>query len=180
MLQLSRQWKGTCSWIFSKQSYRDWFSSTQSSILWFHARPGAGKSVLASHLIQLFEDAEETSAYFCFRYNNDLLRSPQSLLRSFAYQLAQNHRCACLALLELRKEAINISESKIGVVWKKLFLDTLLKTPFERPVYLIIDALDEAEPSERLSFMNYLADISKKSEKFQNRHLQSLYQGDCQ
>ena len=80
LIQTSRRWPATCQWITQKPINSHWMSGTESSILWFHARPGAGKSVLASHLIRMCEDSDQLCAYLCFRYNNAILRSPQSLL----------------------------------------------------------------------------------------------------
>lgn len=81
-LQRIRQWPNTCHWIFSKASYCDWMLGVLPRILWCHARPGSGKSVLSSFLAQQFLDAREVCCFFPFRYNNEALRDPQNLLRT--------------------------------------------------------------------------------------------------
>lgn len=165
-LQSSRQWPSTCTWLTDKKTYRQWASARTSSILWYHARPGAGKSVLASHLIRLYEDAAEVCTYFCFRYNIAILRSPQSLLRSFAFQMAERDIESCKQLFRLCEQGVKVLDSKVGVIWKRLFVDTLLKIRAERPVYWIIDALDECDVSERTIFLNFLTELSRSSSCF--------------
>lgn len=160
VIQISRKWPSTCGWITNKHAYRQWIAANKSSILWFHARPGAGKSVLASHVARTYEEAGTISAYICFRYNNAILRSPQSLLRSLAFQMAERDTSSCRALLKLCEQGQKVTDARTVSLWKKLFVDTLLRNDDQRQVYWIIDALDECDTSERLPLLNFLGDIS--------------------
>ena len=166
VIQTSRRWPATCQWITQKQMYSHWMSGNESSILWFHARPGAGKSVLASHLVSMCEDSDQLCAYLCFRYNNATLRSPQSLLRSLAFQMAEHDGRLCKGLARVYAQGSKVVDARTAVLWKKIFLDTLLKIDIQRRVYWIVDALDECDASERLPFLSFLADISRSSNCF--------------
>lgn len=166
IIQTSRRWPSTCGWITHKQTYRQWMAANTSSVLWFHARPGAGKSVLASHLARTCEQAGTMFAYICFRYNITVLRSLQSLLRSLAYQMAERDNSLCRALVRLCGQGLKAIDARSAVLWKKLFVDTLLTNHVQRPIYWVVDALDECDASERGSFLNFIADISRSPSCF--------------
>lgn len=155
----SRQWPNTCQWMFSKASYCDWMLGVLPSILWCHARPGSGKSVLSSFLAQQFQDAGETCCFFPFRYNNEALRDPQHLLRTIAFQMAEQNPQIRALLTELRTEDLNIDSARLGLLWQKIFCNGVFRSQSTEPIYWVIDALDEAEPTELLQFLSLLSDL---------------------
>lgn len=61
--------EGTGDWVFSTPEWREW-CSTKRAILWLHAKPGAGKTIMASTVItRLKSQASRTDEmvlfYFC-------------------------------------------------------------------------------------------------------------------
>lgn len=158
-LQRSRQWPKTCQWIFSKASYCDWMLGVLPRILWCHARPGSGKSVLSSFLVQHFLDAGETCCFFPFRYNNEALRDPQNLLRTIAFQMAEQDPQILTRLTELSMEDLNVESARLGLLWQKIFCNGVFRSQSTEPIYWIIDALDEADLEELLQFLSLLSDL---------------------
>ena len=177
-IQRSRKWPGTCNWVFKKRSYCDWFENQGSNILWIHGRPGAGKSILASHIATAFEEAGELVAYFCFRYNNENLRSPKALMRSIAWQIACVNDDVSSAYADVQSLGLVLAESKTGLLWKRLFADVLFSIKLANPVYWIIDALDECDPIERIAFLNFVGEISRSKTQvkiiFLSRYLRDI------
>ena len=159
VLQRSRRWPNTCGWIFAKPSYCDWMLGVLPRILWCHARPGSGKSVLSSYLAQQFVQAGDRCCFFPFRYNNESLRYPQNLVRTFAYQLAEQSPQIREFLDALRIEVTNPKNARLGLLWQKLFCNGIFQTTSDEPIYWIIDALDESEQSELLQFLSLLSDL---------------------
>ena len=131
----------------------------QPRILWCHARPGAGKSVLSVFLAQELRDAGEICAYFPFRYNNDVLRHPYNCLRSIAYQLAEYSHMLRLTLAAAATEFSELGSTNIGYLWQRLFCNGLFRVEGEECIYWILDAIDEGEPTEIAQFLSLLADI---------------------
>lgn len=129
------------------------------SILWCHARPGSGKSVLSSFLAQQFQDAGETCSFFPFRYNNEALRDPQNMLRTIAFQMAEQNPRIRARLTELSTEGLNLESARLGLLWQKIFCSGIFRSQSTEPTYWIIDALDEAEPIELLQFLSLLSDL---------------------
>ena len=52
--------EGTCHWILNKESFLIFLaeSSSQESLLWVNAQPGAGKTIIASFLVDEFQNAK--------------------------------------------------------------------------------------------------------------------------
>ena len=158
-LQRTRRWPQTCQWIFSKQSYREWMLGILPSILWCHARPGSGKSVLSSFIAQQFHLAGEVCCFFPFRYNNEALRYPQNLLRTMAFHMAEQNPQIQARLKDISFEDLNVERARMGLLWQKVFINGIFQVSSTDPIYWIVDALDEAEPSEILQFLALLSDL---------------------
>jgi len=163
MIQVARQWPHTCQWIFSKDSYRGWMLGVQPRLLWCHARPGAGKSVLASFLLQQFREAGEICCYFPFRYNNEALRPAQHLVRNIAFQLAEQDMSMRQCLLDISAADLDLQSARLGYIWQKLFCNGVLRLESSEPIYWIIDAIDEAEPLELALFLSLLSDLQRSA-----------------
>ncbi|KAK3990824.1 hypothetical protein QBC44DRAFT_368800 [Cladorrhinum sp. PSN332] len=79
--------EGTCSWILKNSGYTQWYTSSDSSVLWYNAAPGSGKTILASTVInRLRQDGQRVIYHFC-SYDDPTLRQPLNIFRSLALQL---------------------------------------------------------------------------------------------
>lgn len=90
---------GTCQWIEPRPLFKTWKSSklgSESALLWIHAIPGAGKTVLASYLIDLARNTkgvnlDRHSVLYFFCKNADIDKnSPVAVARALVYQLLQS------------------------------------------------------------------------------------------
>ena len=61
---------GTCQWFLKSQSYLEWrdpsSSPSASGFLWIQGKPGSGKSVLASQIIQDLQSFGDTVVVYVF------------------------------------------------------------------------------------------------------------------
>ena len=90
---------GTCQWIELRPMFKTWESSkldSESALLWIHAIPGAGKTVLASYLIDQARntkgdnsDGDPVLYFFCKNADIDK-NSPIAVTRALVYQLLQS------------------------------------------------------------------------------------------
>lgn len=79
--------EGTCSWILDNPGYKRWYGSSDSSILWYNASPGSGKTILASSVVnRLRKDGHRVIYHFC-SYDDPTLRQHLNIFRSLALQL---------------------------------------------------------------------------------------------
>ncbi|KJR82158.1 ankyrin repeat-containing protein [Sporothrix schenckii 1099-18] len=164
---------GTCKWFVGHTLFRQWCNSSESTILWASADPGAGKSVLARHLVDTILPRELGSSlicYFFFKDEDDGKRSAKSALRCMLHQVFEQRE-------ELLSDRIvnrfggggGYETNSLADTWD-IFTQTLSqRLPGEDhiSVVCVIDALDECDGSEQADFMgllcNYYQQIGQDS-----------------
>ncbi|KAF9233866.1 hypothetical protein BU15DRAFT_66236 [Melanogaster broomeanus] len=143
---LSQRQANTCQWLFDLDKYSDWCSS-QNALLWVHGKPGAGKSVLISAVIErLSEIATDGSvhAYFYCDFRTGRSTHAFEVIRSLFTQLLRQSRENWLPLfndLVVRKSNDSPPPVDLEMLYQ-LLLRALQLHAGDRPV-LVIDALDE-------------------------------------
>ncbi|KAE8443477.1 hypothetical protein EG329_001874 [Mollisiaceae sp. DMI_Dod_QoI] len=155
----SKRCANTGDWIFLKKEYLLWRECETSSLLWLHARPGAGKSVLAAHLIENLEVSGLPFGYFFFKYNNESLSSPKNLLRSICFQLCSKHTTIYDRMVTLMESGFDVQKGLVGTLWQQLFKDRILKLGWPEPMFWVIDGLDECDKDERAGLLRLFADL---------------------
>lgn len=82
---------GTGSWLIESQEYRDW-CQTGNRKLWLYGIPGAGKTILASTMIEEAlrgSNANNAVAFFYCDYKDPATQKPQLILGSLIQQIAK-------------------------------------------------------------------------------------------
>ncbi|KFY38625.1 hypothetical protein V494_04289 [Pseudogymnoascus sp. VKM F-4513 (FW-928)] len=148
----SRWADGTCAWIESDPIFSNWQDGeTETNILWLFARPASGKSVLLSYIVrELLATQDRVCAFYFFRFDNQAKRSLGNCLRSLAYQIAIQLPSYRQALLDMNIRTAGLSKLDARAVWQKIFVGALFKEQDLPPIYIAIDALDEADDREFL------------------------------
>jgi len=157
------QWtQGTSDWILEDETYLEWFGypqvSMQNHVLWIHGGAAAGKSVLASFIINNIIEQGYDCQYFFIRFGDQKKRTISHLLRSIVYQVAQAVPEYLSHILELAAEEIDFEKARTTVIWEKLFKSILFKLRRQEPLYWVLDGLDEAEDPKAI--VRLLSDIS--------------------
>ena len=123
-------------------------------VFWITGEAGVGKSALAAWLSA---HRPEIAAFHACRYGNSDHVNPRKALSSIAYQLSTQVPGYQQPLNASNLDALK-GEVKARAVFERLFVGPLgghLPAPPERPVVILIDALDEATENSR----NELASI---------------------
>lgn len=141
---------GSCDWILSDDHFTSFMAdeSSQPSILHITGRPGSGKSVLASFLIQHLEEHEFPTQFWYFRHDDQLRKSNRQCLISLVFQTMSSFVEYSHRLLALSDDIDSIARSDVRTVWQKLLLNILNKLGGYDPIYWIIDAIDESESAQ--------------------------------
>lgn len=160
----------TCQWLLENAEFTK-FSATDASedqLLWIYAKPGAGKTVLASYLIEYYRKRATTHMsntvlyFFCKNLDEDK-NSDIAIIRSLLYQLLQSieNRVDYRALSDDLGTAIDESGKQRAMdfvtMWQ-LFTAHISKLP--QPV-IILDALDECRGPKTL--VQNLTNLSKSN-----------------
>lgn len=84
-------------------------------------------------------------AYYFFRYGDSRKRSPSSLLQPLIYQIAQELPTFRQSLVAMKDYGVAIEKMPPQMIWNRIFNDVLFKIEAPKPLYIIIDVLDEAD-----------------------------------
>ena len=151
---------GTCKWIEPKPLFQSWKTSklgSDSSVLWIYAIPGAGKTVLASYLVDQARRMERLTPhcpsvmyFFCKNADADK-NTPLAIARALVYQLLQSPKLAkrqeFIEDLKLHKATGGQSRA---VSFRPLW-NILYKYCGDLPdATIILDALDECSDTNFL------------------------------
>ncbi|TGJ82241.1 hypothetical protein E0Z10_g6516 [Xylaria hypoxylon] len=155
----------TCEWLGKHPKYLDWLERENSSIFWLHGIPGAGKTHLASkvvdtlsHKIRWRQDA--SIAYFFCDRNRYTHQNPQSLLCSLVRQLSLTNRLSinrCTIDIYNKKRAAGFASNCLTI---KECLELLVElTNSYELTYIVIDGLDETELETRDKLMEVFQNL---------------------
>ncbi|KAI9442948.1 hypothetical protein H4582DRAFT_1145912 [Lactarius indigo] len=139
---------GTAEWFFQGSIFAEWKSA--GSLLWVYGKPGSGKSILCSTVIQdvltLREAGLASMAYFYFDFRDLDKQHRRNLLPSLLIQLSAQSRSCCDILSRLYSAYDNGAQKPSDSVMTQCLKDMLM-IPNQGPVYIILDALDECPNS---------------------------------
>ncbi|KAF8495948.1 hypothetical protein F5888DRAFT_512217 [Russula emetica] len=162
--------EGTATWFFRGSIYQDWKSTSSEPLLWIYGKPGSGKTILCSSIIQdmkvMCDAGQASMAYFYFDFRDIDKQHWRHLITSLLTQLSSHSgpRCDILSRLYSKHDDGTQQPSDDSLT---RCLKEMLTLPDQRPIYLIIDALDECSntsgiPSHRnrvLRLMKELVDL---------------------
>jgi NACHT domain len=148
---------GTGEWALRSPDWTNWTAGT-TRCLWIRGIPGAGKTVLASHLIESIKayclksnSLRVTYAYY-YCYHGHHQDEVVPFLRWIIARLCRQSECVPVEVYKLYKQGGQPSIEEL--------LDALesIATHFGT-VYLVVDALDESNP--RCNLLRVLDDFVK-------------------
>ncbi|KAN0127958.1 hypothetical protein V8E53_014212 [Lactarius tabidus] len=162
------QHDGSAQWFFRGAIFSEWKST--GSLLWIYGKPGSGKSILCSAIIQdiqtLCKVGLGSIAYFYFDFRDLEKQNRRNLLPSLLIQLSVQSSLRCDILHRLYLEHGKGTQKPTDAVLIQCLKD-MLTIPDQPPIYIILDALDECPnsygiPSPRaqvLSLVKQLTDL---------------------
>lgn len=143
---------GSCGWIFKHPIFLRW-SKQQHGLLWIKGKPGAGKSTVLKHALEVAElagDRDATLASFFFHGRGAPIQmSVIGLFRSLLHQLLQSLPGLLAEFSTLYKRRTE-TEGECGVKWswherelRDFFKSSVVNAARTHKICLYIDALDE-------------------------------------
>jgi esterase/lipase len=119
------------------------------SVYWLTGNAGAGKSVCAAYVITLLQSQKHDCAYHFFRAGEKAKTRVSSMLLSIAFQMAEMHPSIRETLVGMQKARKSFDGDDDAAVWRKLFVNGILKAPLQKPQFWIVDAMDECIEMEK-------------------------------
>jgi hypothetical protein len=156
-------------WFLNKPQYQQWRDESCSSILWLHGIPGSGKTKLTSMVVSESKKSNHTAFFYSVRNPVEPERSESDhILRSLLRQLSCPSPGGPILgpILSKYEDALEGSEDYSDVLWT---FDDCIEAMIELcnlypAVVLIIDALDEVNPLNRLDLLNGLLRVMEESD----------------
>jgi WD40 repeat protein/pimeloyl-ACP methyl ester carboxylesterase len=143
---------GSCRWIEEIRTFQTWRDNIDSlvQIYWLSAKPATGKSVCAAHVVSHLRDRRLDVSYYFFKFGNKTKQVLSGLFRSLAYQMALIHTDVRETFCSMQAQHNEFDKDDEGTIWRKLFVNGMLKTKLHRPQFWVIDALDECVSYEKI------------------------------
>lgn len=140
----------TGSWFLESESFTHW--KEQNSLLWLHGKPGCGKTVLSSTIINaVLQECQSKSgvavAYFYFDFNDLEKQKSDRMIRSLITQLSRKSTKK-LDTLEALFSRCNNGERQPEFEGLMIVLKEVVES-FDR-TYIVLDALDECSDRQEL------------------------------
>ncbi|KAH7139225.1 hypothetical protein B0J11DRAFT_564044 [Dendryphion nanum] len=156
---------GTAEWVCRMPEWTDWIEA-RFRCLWIHGIPGAGKTVLISHLIKQLKCHRHNPSstkvalvyYYCYYGRNQDEAAP--FLRWLLNQLCRQSNVVPKSLYKLYKAGTEATVAEILLVVLEMIVH------FDK-IYVVIDALDESSPRGKLLDVIHKLATNKNCAKIQ-------------
>ncbi|KAL7929878.1 ankyrin repeat-containing domain protein [Trichoderma chlorosporum] len=155
--------EGTFEWLWEHTQYKAWSKPDMSCVLLIQGKPGSGKSTLARYFNEHVLEREPAAssaviAKFFYSYREDILqRSHYNMLRSILHDILYQDQAF---FYHFQSEYRLQPRNDTGIEWEYESLKRILKSLRDysprRPLYLIIDAVDESENDDRRNILKSL------------------------
>ncbi|OQE46137.1 hypothetical protein PENCOP_c001G06589 [Penicillium coprophilum] len=147
----SRWTPGTCDWILFHPDFNNWMDEAVDAptMLWMHALPASGKSVLSAFVTNYLLK-RSVCVYYFFRFSDESKRSLSACLKSIAFQIAKQLPEFCRALKKLSFATKTLEKTDSKAIWERIFVQLLFKMRLSTTIYCVIDALDETDNPQQL------------------------------
>ncbi|KAL1850978.1 hypothetical protein Daus18300_012712 [Diaporthe australafricana] len=148
----------TGQWIITNEKVKNWLDLDvpKTSIIWVHGIPGAGKSVLASVVIDKIQTRAAVNHAFFYCKDGDSERdSYTQILRALLSQLISQNRGSVPYYYDegIQSGDVSLKSKKLS---KKL-LDSAVQNV--RKGFVVIDGIDECAPGERKVLLEHLIQL---------------------
>ncbi|KAI1388967.1 uncharacterized protein F4822DRAFT_263886 [Hypoxylon trugodes] len=171
---------GTCEWLLRHEKYAQWRDSSCSTTLWLHGIPGAGKTRLATRVVDDISSTLDTTSnsegfayFFCDRNRSDR-QDPGSVLRSLIRQLSSKPEIVraksgqseldimdCTRQRYHGKKATGFASSRFTIEECRDLLNDISKGYAQ--ITVLIDGLDECDHKSRHLLIDALDDVVSTS-----------------
>lgn len=143
--------------------YYDKWHLSDKRVLWLVGDAGVGKTAFIANLCSIRGDIQ--AVHFC-RYNDNERADPKRAIMSIAYYLATQIPEYQQILLDMQ-DMDNLIEKNTRRLFEYLIAEPLHKVTYnEKPIVIVIDALDEATLDGRNELADVISECFEKTPKW--------------
>ncbi|KAF2815322.1 uncharacterized protein BDZ99DRAFT_516056 [Mytilinidion resinicola] len=162
------------SWLFQHDSTKDWIDPYSSSepLLWINGKPGAGKTILASALIEECRRQPHSAVAFFYCKHGDPARDNFiGFARSIIFQFTKLN--SSLLPFVLEKESSSGTDSLRSSKIAKEILAAAVESFGD--LILVIDGLDECIKSQKNEIVSWALSVIASAETDDSRNLRCCF-----
>ncbi|KAH8708495.1 hypothetical protein GQ44DRAFT_627937 [Phaeosphaeriaceae sp. PMI808] len=159
LLRIRAAYPETCHWLLDDRTFKEWFdplsiTTTMPKFLWLHGKPGSGKTVLASRVVEEAKRLKSVPTVLFFYFKHD--DSDRHNFLSMALTLL-------MQILEQHPQVLDYFYGKCcgaggGPLTSRALIEGLLALGLKNceTVYIVLDGLDECcSRKERGEIVNW-------------------------
>ncbi|KAF4628757.1 hypothetical protein G7Y89_g9399 [Cudoniella acicularis] len=165
-----KEYPTTGNWILDNNIIKAWthVRNTVAPLVWINGIPGAGKTILASRIVEERLNIDSTSTIFFYcKYQDQQKKTFLSIARSSLSQFLNKNFVASdddFILNYLHEQCINSGQKFLtSMETSKELLRTCFGTVVQ--TYMIIDGLDECDKSERKIILPFFASLVEQDDR---------------
>ena len=150
---------GTCEWILTHDRFTAFLVEDGPRLLWLSGRPGIGKTMVSSFLVEELAHLTEQSlqmtlAYYFCDDKDEKRRTATAILRGLLLQLLRQRP----VLFKHIQPGFDMSRDTLFTNFHSLWrvFVSVVQDPEADDVYCLVDALDECEKESRQLFLTSL------------------------
>ncbi|KAF7363939.1 hypothetical protein MSAN_01052200 [Mycena sanguinolenta] len=157
---------GTGRWLLKLFGYKSW-KSASSCFLWLHGKPGAGKTIVCSTVIKdILSFPGSALAYFYFYHGGTVAdQSLFGMLSSIISQL-EEHLPKDSSPLQKLYEQLEFGAHQPSMKELETCFKDLITALSPRPIFIVLDALDECSEPNKLEPILYLFQSARNTHVF--------------
>ncbi|KAI0204153.1 hypothetical protein F4808DRAFT_475592 [Astrocystis sublimbata] len=143
-----RSWiPDTCEWILEEKAFVSWLDTLtlDPAVLWYTAPPATGKTVLSAFIINHLRRKHMSCQFFIFKFSDTAKSTVANCIKALTYQLSKSRPEFGKALAGSSREALCLDSSDPFLIWKRVVEGVLMQLSLDKPIYWVIDALDECD-----------------------------------
>ena len=143
---LERKVDGSCLWVFKTSTFCLWHESPHA-ILLLNGKPGCGKTVLSSAIIEHLRALHGRVAFFHFKHDDEARNSSLSLVKSLLLQLINFDELppSLEAIYDRSVHDNAMAPTLAPQLWSVL----MREMDPDAQTYIVVDALDECRDVEK-------------------------------
>lgn len=167
---------GSCNWLPRLPAFIDFWNSSISSVIWLHGIPGSGKTHLVYRVIDSLlldgnqkRDPAPVAYFYCARNPAEPKRAcPDEIMKSILKQLASSDpvkplKTPVVSLYQERLKEADVDSSDPIPPTAAECVPIILELLEHNPATIVIDAIDECNPSRRHELLLALEQILQQS-----------------
>jgi Cdc6-like AAA superfamily ATPase len=160
---VSEEHKGSLEWLWDHERYQEWLAARRSSLLYIEGKPGSGKSTLAKYFNENFTKKVPNAAsstiarYFYTERGSMPERTHRNMLRSVLCSILEQDESTFFHFQSEFRVSRNANEWPYGYL--KNILSSFASHPTTKPIFLILDAMDESEETDRYEITRLLCEL---------------------